>query len=114
MKHKNLQFEEGFHVVLGNSKSEAAEMVLSPGDAEGGPDNMHRAADQWLYVVSGTGIATVNGQSRELREGSLLLVECGDKHEIRNTGQDLLRTLNFYVPPAYSQDGDTLPAGQGR
>ena len=33
MKRKNLQFESGFRVVLGNAGSQAAEMVLSPGDA---------------------------------------------------------------------------------
>ena len=51
MKRKNLQFENGFRVVLGNPASQAAEMVLPPGHAEGGPDNLHLGADQWLYVV---------------------------------------------------------------
>jgi mannose-6-phosphate isomerase-like protein (cupin superfamily) len=114
MKRKNLQFENGFRVVLGNPASQAAEMVLSPGDVEGGPENMHRGADQWLYVISGTGIATVNGKRYRLAEGSLILIERGDKHEIRNTGDDALRTLNFYVPPAYSSEGEELPRGRGR
>src|SRR5207245_1257788 len=26
-----------------------------PGETEGGPDSRHRGADQWLFVVSGTG-----------------------------------------------------------
>ena len=38
-----------------------------------------------------------------------MLIEHGDRHEIRNTGRALLRTLNFYVPPAYDSDGDELP-----
>jgi mannose-6-phosphate isomerase-like protein (cupin superfamily) len=83
MKRKNLQFENGFHVVLGNQASQAAEMVLPPGDAEGGAENRHRGADQWLYVLSGTGIATVNGKRYRLGEGSLMLIERGDEHEIR-------------------------------
>jgi mannose-6-phosphate isomerase-like protein (cupin superfamily) len=113
MKLKNLQFESGFRVVLGNSASQAAEMVLPPGDAEGGPENVHRGADQWLYVVSGMGTATVNGKPHRLAEGSLILIERGDKHEIRNTGEEALRTLNFYVPPAYGNAGEELPRGQG-
>ena len=32
-------------------------MVLAPGDKEGGADNRHRGADQWLYVLSGSGEA---------------------------------------------------------
>jgi mannose-6-phosphate isomerase-like protein (cupin superfamily) len=88
-------------------------MVLPPGSAEGGSGNCHRGADQWLYVLSGTGIATVNGERYQLEEGALMLVERGDEHEIRNTGQDALRTLNFYVPPAYTNGGEELPREQG-
>jgi hypothetical protein len=36
-------------------------MVLSPSGKEGGPDNFHRGADQWLLVDEGTGIAVING-----------------------------------------------------
>lgn len=112
MKRKHLRFGEGFRVAIGNRRSQAAEMVLPPGEAEGGPDNRHRGADQWLYVVSGTGSATVNGKRQRLRAGSLLLIERGDRHEIRNTGRTPLRTLNLYVPPAYTSAGDTLPRGR--
>ena len=109
MKRKNLRFESGFRVVLGNRGSQAAEMVLPPGAAEGGRENRHRGADQWLYVLSGTGIATVNGERYRLKEGALMLIDRGDEHGIRNTGQDMLRTLNFYVPPAYTSGGEELP-----
>jgi len=42
----------------------------------------------------------------------LLLIERGDRHEIRNTGTIPLTTLNFYAPPAYTKAGNTLPAGR--
>ena len=112
MKRKHLRFGEGFRVAIGNRRSQAAEMVLPPGDCEGGPDNRHRGADQWLYVLAGTGAAIVNRKRYALRAGSLLLIERGDRHEIRNTGRTPLRTLNFYVPPAYTSDGDELPRGR--
>jgi mannose-6-phosphate isomerase-like protein (cupin superfamily) len=84
-------------------------MVIEPGEAEGGPQNRHRGTDQWLFVVSGKGVAKVNGQRHALKAGSLLLIEHGEQHEIRNTGRQLLKTLNFYSPPAYSTSGDELP-----
>lgn len=87
-------------------------MTLGPGDSEGGPDNRHRGADQWLFVLSGTGLAIVNGRRVKLKAGSLVLIERGDRHEIRNTGRTPLKTLNVYVPPAYSKAGDELPAGR--
>jgi mannose-6-phosphate isomerase-like protein (cupin superfamily) len=112
MKRDLLKFGEGFRVVLGNKRSQAAQMTLPPGDIEGGPDNRHRGADQWLFVVAGTGEAVVNGKKYVLRAGSLVLIERGDRHEIRNTGRTPLKTLNIYVPPAYRSDGEELPAGK--
>jgi len=113
MKRKKLRFGAGFRVALGNRASQAAEMVIKPGKSEGGPQNRHRGADQWLYVESGTGTARVNGRRVALSAGTLLLIEKGDRHEIRNTGADPLKTLNFYVPPAYDAKGDELPRGRG-
>ena len=112
MKKKTLRFGEGFRVAFGNRRAQAAEMVIPPGDAEGDPDNTHSGADQWLYVVSGRGRALVNGRAHAIGPGSLLLIERGDRHEIRNTGRTLLKTLNVYVPPAYRRDGNELPAGR--
>jgi mannose-6-phosphate isomerase-like protein (cupin superfamily) len=112
MQHKNLQFGHGFRVVLGDTRSQAAQMTLAPGETEGGPDNRHRGAVQWLYVVSGTGIAVVEGERVELREGTLVLIGRGERHEVRNTGDTPLKTLNVYVPPAYTDGGDELPAGK--
>ncbi len=111
MKHTHLRFGQGFRIVLGDEHSQAAQMTLAPGETEGGPDNRHKGADQWLYVVAGRGEAVVNGRKRDLREGTLLLIQRGDRHEIRNTGRSPLRTLNVYVPPAYTADGDELPTG---
>jgi mannose-6-phosphate isomerase-like protein (cupin superfamily) len=112
MKRKNLRFGRGFRVAIGNARSQAAEMVLKPGKAEGDAHNRHRGADQWLYVVSGTGVAKVNKRRYALKAGSLLLIEHGDEHEICNNGRGLLKTLNFYVPPAYDREGGELPPGK--
>jgi mannose-6-phosphate isomerase-like protein (cupin superfamily) len=112
MKQAHLRFGLGFRVALGNSRSQGAAMTLAAGDSEGGPDNRHRGADQWLFVVSGSGVALLNGRRTRLRAGSLVLIERGDRHEIRNTGRTPLRTLNIYVPPAYTTSGDELPRGR--
>lgn len=112
MKRKTLRFGTGFRVAFGNRRAQAAEMVLPPGDSEGGPDNRHRGADQWLYVATGEGVAIVGGKRHRLGPGTLLLLTRGERHEIRNTGRAPLRTLNVYVPPAYTKRGDPLPRGR--
>ena len=60
MLKKALRFGKGFRVVRGNRASQAAEMVLPPGEAEGGAENRHRGADQWVFVVSGQGEARID------------------------------------------------------
>jgi mannose-6-phosphate isomerase-like protein (cupin superfamily) len=112
MKLRRLKFTKGFRVIRGNRKSQAAEMVIPPGEAEGDERNRHRGADQWLFVVAGRGDAVVNNRRYKLVPGSLILIEHGERHEIKNTGRALLRTLNFYVPPAYTKAGDELPRGK--
>ena len=113
MPQQHLRFGNGFKVSLRNKRAQAATMVIAPGGSEGGADNHHRGSDQWLFIVSGTGKATVNRRRYALRAGTLLLIERGSDHEIRNTGRTPLRTLNLYVPPAYKASGDPLPRGRG-
>lgn len=112
MKSKTLRFGKGFRVFPGNHRSEAAEMVIEPGDSEGDPENRHRGADQWLFVLDGQGIAIVDNRRYALKPNILILIERGETHEIRNNGRGLLRTLNFYVPPAYTKSGTMLPKGR--
>jgi mannose-6-phosphate isomerase-like protein (cupin superfamily) len=112
MKHKTLRFGTGFRVALTHGRGQAAEMTLAPGETEGGPDNRHRGSDQWLFVVSGSGEAVVGGKRVRLKVGTLVVIGRRQTHEIRNTGRTPLRTLNVYVPPAYTTAGDPLPAGK--
>lgn len=112
MKRRVLRFGKGFHVALGNRRAQVATMTIGPGDSEGSATNRHRVADQWLFVVSGTGTILVNRKRVPLKPGTLLLVEHKDRHEIKSTGRAPLRTLNFYVPPGYSKEGEELPAAK--
>jgi mannose-6-phosphate isomerase-like protein (cupin superfamily) len=117
MRHKTLRFGEGFRVAFDVRQVQAAEMVIAPGDSEGGPDNRHRGADQWLFVVDGHGVARIeddSGQRKriDLVPGALLVIERGERHEVDNTGDVPLKTLNVYYPPAFDADGD--PVGPGK
>jgi mannose-6-phosphate isomerase-like protein (cupin superfamily) len=112
MKQTKLNGTNAFCVVLSNRRSQAAEMVLAAGKTEGGSDNRHVGSDQWLYVASGVGTATIRGKRYRLSPGTLILIERGEAHEIRNTGKRKLRTVNIYVPPAYRKNGEVLPRGR--
>ena len=117
MRSKHLQFEKGFRVAFDVREVQAAEMVIAPGDSEGGPDNRQRGADQWLFVVAGKGVAKVTDASGKQRDvdlaaGTLLVIEHGERHEIDNTSDQWLKTLNFYYPPAFDAQGN--PVGPGK
>lgn len=101
MKRTNVDdADDWFAVVQGNDRAQAAAMTLAPGEATGGPENRHADSDQWLYVVAGEGEATVEGETVPVDAGDLLLIEAGERHEIRG-GREPLETLNLYVPPEY-------------
>ena len=97
---------KAFAVLHATRDSQAATMTLQPG-AESQEDsaNEHPWAEQWLYVVEGTGTARVGGRTVKLRKGSLVLIERREPHRIR-AGRRRLVTFNVYVPPAYDEDGE--------
>jgi mannose-6-phosphate isomerase-like protein (cupin superfamily) len=101
VKLTEIDMQVGFRLLAGTDRSQAATMVLSPGQSTGGPDNRHPRSDQWLFVILGRGKVLVEDEERDLEEGSLLLIEAGEAHEIINGGDRPLETLSFYAPPVY-------------
>jgi len=115
MKHIKAGTKRGeFEILTATRSAQAAMMTLRPGGtSDDEPSNEHALSEQWLYVISGTGEATIGKRRGSLRriklaERSLLLVEKGELHQIKNTGRAALVTINFYVPPAYGPDGEAL------
>ena len=110
MKHIATGKHRGDFVPLHATRSsQAAMMTIAPGENSGEDmENEHAWAEQWLYVVSGTGKARVGKRTVRLEPGSLLLVEKRERHRISNTGRRPLITVNVYAPPAYRSDGDPL------
>lgn len=101
MKRTRVTAERWFEVLIETDSAQAAVMTLAPGQSTGSPENAHANSDQWLYVVSGSGQATVDGQDVALDAGDLVCLEAGETHEITNDGSQPLETLNLYVPPEY-------------
>ncbi len=112
--HSSIEFD----VIANTERVQAAMMTLrgrSASDDE--PSNEHANSEQWLFVISGTGTATVipkGGRRRtvKLRPGSLLIIEKGDLHQIKHAGRGALRTINFYSPPAYKADATLRPTAK--
>ncbi|NHN65542.1 cupin domain-containing protein [Haloarcula sp. JP-Z28] len=99
MEQAHLGFDRYFEVVIETAEAQAAEMTIEPGRSVGGPENYHADSDQWLFVVSGTGTVTVDGDTHHVDAGDLIRIEAGERHGIENDGPEPLETVNFYTPP---------------
>ena len=108
MRHVNTRKHRGFfRLILDSGDAQAAMMVLKPGQSSSDqPENEHPRSEQWLYVISGTGRAATGKRRPALKEGSLLLIEKDEPHQVTCTGRTSLVTINFYVPPAYKRGGN--------
>jgi oxalate decarboxylase/phosphoglucose isomerase-like protein (cupin superfamily) len=101
-----------FSVLHATQEAQAAMMTLRSGDmSDTEVRNEHPRSEQWLYVLSGSGSATVispagRRRTARLSKGALLVIRKRERHQIKNTGRSPLRTINFYMPPAYTADGD--------
>lgn len=78
MERTGLAFDGFFDVVQTTDAAQAATVTLAPGQSTGGPDNCHRGSDQWLFVVSGAGRATVDGREVRLESRDLVRTEAGE------------------------------------
>jgi mannose-6-phosphate isomerase-like protein (cupin superfamily) len=88
-------------VIIFDPPGEAIEFIccveiFDPGGVT--PPNTHRAAQEFFYVLEGSGRARCNGHWVELRKGDSLLVRAGSEHVIENTGDGRLYTLTVMVP----------------
>ena len=116
MRHIKTGSKRGFFKVLAASDAaQAAMMTLRPGQkSDEDVENEHPNAEQWLFVVSGSGTARVGTRKVALAANSLLLIERGERHQVENTARrHPLVTLNFYVPPAYDARGEVRPRAKG-
>ena len=108
MKHiKTGKRRKFFEVLVATRSCQAAMMTLRVGQASSEEvENEHPRSEQWVFVVRGKGRAEVGKRSVEIGEGSLVVIEKGEGHRIRQVGRKALVTVNFYVPPAYTNEGE--------
>jgi len=91
-----------FRRVLYTAKhSQLVVMALKPKEEIGA--EVHEL-DQFFRVEEGAGVAILDGVSTSIRAGFAVIVPAGTKHNIINTGRDLLRLYTLYSPPNH-RDG---------
>ena len=82
--------------ILTNRYTQIVLMSVEPGDEIG--EETHRTA-QVLVFVEGEGEAVLDGERAGVREGSLVAVPAGTRHNFINTGKTPLKLYTIYGPP---------------
>ena len=105
--HKNIitlaKENENFRQVVNTGKySQLVLMNLLPGEEIG--EEVHDAVDQILVFVEGNGETVIEGQSSPIKEGDLIFVNAGVKHNFINTGNDSLKLYTVYSPANHPAD----------
>lgn len=94
---------DNFRTVLETgTHTQVVAMTLQAGEdigAEVHPDN-----DQVLVFTEGTARAEVDGLTREVGAGDLVVVRAGVEHNFTNTGTGVLRLITIYGPPDHAPD----------
>ncbi|OHB05528.1 MAG: cupin [Candidatus Zambryskibacteria bacterium RIFCSPLOWO2_01_FULL_47_14] len=96
-----LENENFREVLYTDKKSQLVLMSLRPEEEIG--EEVHDV-DQFLRVEKGVGKAVLNGISREIGDGSAILVPVGTRHNIINTGAGQMKLYTLYSPP-HHRDG---------
>lgn len=78
-----------------------AEAALPPGGAT--ERHWHRLSEEFYFILEGTGVMEVDGETRAVKPGDGILIPPGAWHQIRADGGVPLRLLCCCAPP-YSHD----------
>lgn len=89
-----------------NATLTSALMVLKPGALR--EMHWHPNADEWQYVMSGTGRVTLFGshgrvKTMDYNQGKIAFIKQGYGHYIENTGNDDLNVLILFNSPSYQE-----------
>lgn len=83
-------------VLFTGAKSQLVVMSLKPGEDIG--EEVHEHVEQILFNFSGTGKAILDGQESPFVPGNVVIVAPGTKHNLMNTGDEVMKIYTIYVP----------------
>ena len=78
-------------------------VTISPGNTVK-PAHSHPGPEEVIYIVSGEGSVLIDGEVHDLRTGTAVLFKAGSIHMVRNTGQEDMKIVCFFTPPATLED----------
>jgi mannose-6-phosphate isomerase-like protein (cupin superfamily) len=73
-------------------------MSLNPGEDIG--EEVHEDVDQFIRCEAGTGVAMLNGEEHQIKDGFVVVIPAGVKHNVINTSPtEPMKLYTLYAPP---------------
>ncbi len=82
-------------------------MTLRAGEEIG--EETHEEHDQFFRIESGSGEVWIDGKKSPIKADDAVIVPAGAKHNVVNTGKQLLTLYTIYGPPEH-RDGIVHPS----
>jgi mannose-6-phosphate isomerase-like protein (cupin superfamily) len=79
-----------------------AEETLPPGKAV--TPHRHEVLEEVYYILSGSGVMTIGGESREVSAGDAIYIPKQHRHTLKNTGDEDMKILLVCGPAFYFED----------
>lgn len=64
---------------------------IKPG--ENSPEHSHKECDELYYIISGTGVIEIENQSKEIKQGDIVIIPQKASHLVKNTGNSEMEFL---------------------
>ena len=69
-------------------------------------EEVHPKTAQFIGIVKGLGVATVNGKHYALADGITITIPPGAKHRVQVIGKGPLKLYTIYGPPEHTTDSE--------
>ena len=97
---KRTEHNRAFRRVLYTGKHmQLVLMSLKSGEEIG--EEIHDDVDQFFRVEKGKGEVVIDGRATNVESDTAIIVPAGARHNIRNTGEQLLQLYTLYAPPQH-------------
>jgi mannose-6-phosphate isomerase-like protein (cupin superfamily) len=83
-------------VLFTGTKSQLVVMHIPPQGEIGTETHPH--VEQTLFILSGSGVAVLDGKEQAVQAGDALMVTPGTEHNVMNTGDVPLKVYTIYAP----------------
>ena len=94
-----------FRILATTEKTQVALMNLADGKTSGDYGTDHPQSDQVLLVLAGEGVVHCESAEVHVETGDVVLIPAGAKHQVVGTGNQVMRSISFYGPVAYPDEG---------